>query len=110
MKTMMVEHFERMNEQSEKHFERTKEQLKQIIQQEIGSVRESLWAVHDRKEQLVEQLSNKIEITTQEIRHIELNICEKKEQPQANEDQGTKETDESSSLKRRHGEREAPNK
>jgi hypothetical protein len=61
----MLEHFERMNKQLDKQLEQS-EQL-----------REGVKAVHDRREQLVEQISNIIETTRQEIRQINLDTCEK---------------------------------
>jgi hypothetical protein len=122
------EHFARMNKRVDKYFEQTNKHLEDC--------REKLRAVHESMEQSVQKLSNKIETATQEIRHIEINICGKKEikvddaeeQPKINdksqieisasvqdqqpvtENRETKETETSAvEFSGRRGERDAPN-
>jgi hypothetical protein len=60
-------------------FIRTMQNMGEQLKKAFEDLRESLREVHESMEQSAERLSDKIEIATQEMRHIELNICEEKE-------------------------------
>jgi hypothetical protein len=130
------EHFERMNKH-EKHFERMNNQLDKQLEQ-FEQLREAVKVAYDRREQLLERLSNRIENTKQEIRNMELTTCEKDDtkEIEAEDVEGQKKTNDNRQVEAntsaleeipateiretketramdilgRHGERNAPNK